>query len=127
MAVGVAVVLVLVAVAVSWHTRVGFVRQSLQSAAFSTTFAAALFLVTGTIGFSLRRGPSLLSDARWSETVIWPQVGLGIAFSIAAVLCWPRALRDVERRVGRQVRSPSAHQPHPPPPQPTVPMSRRVH
>jgi protein-S-isoprenylcysteine O-methyltransferase Ste14 len=92
--------LIVLAAALFWHARVA-PRQSPQAIAFTTTFAAALFLITGSIGFGLQKGPALLSPARWSNSVIWPQVILGVAFLIAAVICWRRAIRDVDRRLGR--------------------------
>ena len=101
MAVAIVGLLIIVAAVFFWHRRVG-ASQSPQAAAFTTTFGAALFLVTGVIGFGLQRGPNLLSDSRWTNTVIWPQVWLGVAFLIAAVFCWRRALRDAERRLSRR-------------------------
>jgi hypothetical protein len=103
MAIGVLAVLVIVAAAVFWPNR-GVMSQSPQAAAFTTTFAAVLFLGTGLIGFGLQKGPALLSAARWSGGVIWPQVLLGTAFMVAAVFCWRRAIRDAERRISSEPR-----------------------
>jgi hypothetical protein len=76
-------------------------RRSPQSVAFSTTLAAALFIISGSIGFGLQKGPALFSPVRWSDSVIWSQVALGIPFLIAAIFSWRRALRDADRRLGR--------------------------
>jgi hypothetical protein len=102
-AVAIAVIVLIVVVAI-WGQRWLVVRQSAQALAFSTTFAAALFLITGIIGFGLQKGPALLSPARWSEGVIWRQVVVGTAFLIAAVFCWRRAVKDAERRLQRSNR-----------------------
>ena len=67
--------------------------------AFSSTFAAALFLVSGSIGFRLNRQTTLLATSRWSDSVIWPEVGVGLVFAGLAVLFWCRAIRDTDRRL----------------------------
>ena len=86
------------AVAILWHKRNAPTRSP-QAAAFTTTFAAAFFLITGFIGFGLQKGPAFASAARWTGAVIWPQVILGIAFLVASIFCWRRAIRDAERRL----------------------------
>jgi len=65
--------------------------------AFSSTFAAALFLVSGSIGFRLQT--TLLATSRWSDSVIWPEVGVGLVFAGLAVLFWRRAIRDTDRKL----------------------------
>ena len=99
MAIGVLGILIITVMVFAWHW--GTPRQSPQFAAFSTTFAAALFIVTGMIGFGLQKGPALFSEARWSQSVIWPQVWLGLAFLTIAVFCWRKAIKDVDRRLRR--------------------------
>ena len=69
--------------------------------AFTTTAAAALFLVSGSIGYKLQKGPPLVSDARWADGVIWPQVWVGLACAAVAVFCWRSAIRDTDRRLNR--------------------------
>jgi hypothetical protein len=103
MAVGLFVVLFVGVLVIAWHHRISFGGRP-HAAAFSTTFGAALFLISGSIGFGLQKGPALFSEARWSDGVIWPQVYLGIAFSIAAIFCWRRALKETDRLVGRAAR-----------------------
>lgn len=100
MVIGILGTFLIVTAAVIWHERLA-PRRSPQFAAFSTTLATVLFIVTGLIGFGLQKGPALFSEARWSESVIWPQVWLGLAFLPAAAICWHRALKDADRRVGR--------------------------
>jgi hypothetical protein len=95
MAVGIVGLLIIVVMAFFWHRN----TRNPQGAAFSTTFAAALFLITGLIGYGLQKGPALFAGSRWSNTIIWPQVWLGVAFLVAAVFCWRWALRDAERRL----------------------------
>ncbi len=69
--------------------------------AFSMTFGAALFLISGGIGFGLQKGPPLLSESRWVGGVIWPQVWVGLACAVVAVFCWRRAIRDADRQLSR--------------------------
>lgn len=93
---------ILLIVALGWLATRIQLKQSPQAAAFSTTFFAALFIVSGVIGFGLQKGPALFSDARWAGSVIWPQLWLGLALVPVALVCWRRALRDANRRLGRQ-------------------------
>jgi peptidoglycan/LPS O-acetylase OafA/YrhL len=83
-----------------WINRVRGPRaQSPQWYAFTTTVAAALFLISGSVGYKLQKGPPLVSDARWADGVIWPQVWVGLAWAVVAVFCWRRAMGDTERRL----------------------------
>lgn len=100
MAIGVVAILIILFAGFLWHRRI-VPSQSPQGLAFTTSFAAALLLISSSIGFGLQKGPALLSEARWTNGVIWPQVGLGVAFLVAAVICWRRALKDADRRLGR--------------------------
>jgi hypothetical protein len=85
-----------------WINRVRGPRaQSPLWYAFTTTAAAAVFLLSGLIGFGLQKGPPLFSDARWVDAVIWPQVWVGLACAAVAVVCWRRAIRDTDRRLTR--------------------------
>jgi hypothetical protein len=99
MDIGVLGIVVIAAIGVAWHRN--SMRQSPQFAAFSTAFAAILFTVTGLAGFGLQKGIPLFSEARWSETVIWPQVWLGLAFLVVSVFCWHKAIKDTDRRLRR--------------------------
>ena len=65
--------------------------------AFSNTFAAGLLLVSGSIGFRLQT--TSLATSRWSDSVIWPEVGVGLVFAGLAVLFWRRAIRDTDRKL----------------------------
>jgi hypothetical protein len=93
-------ILFIVALGWLWHGRLQ-PAQSPQALAFTTTFFAALFIVSGSIGFGLQKGPALFSDARWAGGVIWPQLWLGLAMVPVAVVCWRRAVRDANRRLGQ--------------------------
>jgi hypothetical protein len=81
--------------------------------AFSWTFGAALFLVSGLAGYRLdRRGP-FLADWRWSEDYIWWQIRMGLVLACAALWFWRKGLREIRSNVylpelaGREA-SPSA-------------------
>ena len=85
-----------------WMYRLGGRRmQSPLWYAFTTTAAAALFLISGSVGYTLRKGLPLFAAARWSDGVIWSQVGVGLAFVPVAVFCWRKAIRDTDRRSSR--------------------------
>jgi hypothetical protein len=63
--------------------------------AFSTTFLAAVHLIAGLIGYRLNRG----HGNRWSESVIWWEVWVGLAAAAVAVYLWRRGLRDIRSNV----------------------------
>lgn len=69
--------------------------------AFTTTATAALFLISGSIGYILDRRARFVAGTAWSETVIWWEVGVGIALVPVAVYFWRRGFRDVDHRLGR--------------------------
>ncbi len=69
--------------------------------AFSSTFAAALFLISGSIGYRLDGRTSFLAGNRWSDTVIWWEIGMGLLFAAFAVLCWRLAIRHTDRLLTR--------------------------
>jgi hypothetical protein len=69
--------------------------------AFSMTFAAALFVVAGAIGYRLDRRLQMTADSRWVESVIWWQVALGVVFATLAVIFWRMAIRETDRLIGR--------------------------
>jgi MFS family permease len=66
--------------------------------AFSATFAAALFLVSGLIGYRLNK-ERLFADTRWANDVIWWQVWVGVAAACIAVYLWRTGLRDIRSNV----------------------------
>ena len=85
-----------------WINRVrGPRRQSPLWYAFTTTAVAAVFVISGSIGYKLQKGLPVFSDARWSDDVIWSQVGVGLAFVPVALFFWRRAIRDTDRRLSR--------------------------
>ena len=95
------VVAAFVAIHLAWNKRVGPRATSPLWFAFSTTAAALVLTVSGSIGYGLQKGPPLLAESRWTGAVIWPQVWMGLLFATIAVFCWRRALRDTDRRLGR--------------------------
>lgn len=67
-------------------------RSTPLSEAFSTTFMAALFLVTGLTGYSLSHG---FFEGSWQEGVVWWEIRLGVVFSLIAVYAWRKAIRTL--------------------------------
>jgi hypothetical protein len=63
--------------------------------AFSATALAALFLGAGTIGYILSKRDRFMAGTSWSETVLWWEVGVGVALIPLAVYFWRRGLRSI--------------------------------
>jgi len=72
-------------------------RRSPIFNALSLTVVAALFLVTGLIGYTLDRHARFVSGTAWSPSVIWWQVAVGAACLAAAAWFWRRGLRELWR------------------------------
>jgi hypothetical protein len=65
--------------------------------ALSLTTVAALFLVSGAIGYTLDRHARFVAGTAWSGGVIWWQVAVGAACLAAAAWFWRRGLRELWR------------------------------
>ncbi|MFI5077644.1 MAG: hypothetical protein ACHQRO_09900 [Vicinamibacteria bacterium] len=65
--------------------------------ALSLSAAAALFLVTGVIGYTLDKHARFVAGTAWSPSVIWWQVAVGAACLAAAAWFWRRGLRELWR------------------------------
>jgi hypothetical protein len=72
-------------------------RRSPIFNALSLTAAAALFLVTGLIGYTLDKHARFVSDTAWSTTVIWWQVAVGATLLALAAWFWRAGLRELRR------------------------------
>ena len=91
--------LTLVAILIAWtllldHKSRGRAWSPLW-AAFGTSTGAALFLMTGILGYRLGRHGRFAAGAAWSQDVIWPQVWIGVAMALAALYFWRRGLRSL--------------------------------
>jgi hypothetical protein len=67
--------------------------------AFSFTFGAALFLVSGLTGYRLDKREPFFADARWSDDVLWSQIWMGLPFACLAVYFWHKGLREIRSNV----------------------------
>ena len=65
------------------------------SMALTATATAILFVVSGSIGYTLSRHDRFVAQTAWADGVIWPQVWVGLAVGTLAVLLWRRALRSI--------------------------------
>ena len=65
------------------------------SMALTATATALLFVVSGSIGYTLSRHDRFAAHTAWTDGVIWPQVWIGFAAGALAVLLWRRALRSI--------------------------------
>jgi hypothetical protein len=90
--------LIVVAFLVTWTW---FLRQRSRGGlwnplwlAFSAAALAALFLGAGTIGYILGRR-TRFAGTSWSDTVLWWEVGVGIALIPLAAYLWRRGLRTI--------------------------------
>jgi hypothetical protein len=70
-------------------------RRSPIFNALSLTAASVLFVVTGGIGYTLSKHDRFVAGTPWSPTVIWWQVGVGIALLPLAVYFWRRGIRSL--------------------------------
>jgi len=64
--------------------------------AFSTTASAAVLIVAGLIGYSLDKRAAFFAGTSWSESVIWWQVGVGLALLPLAAYSWNKACSQTE-------------------------------
>ena len=70
-------------------------RRSPIFNALSLTAASVLFVVTGGIGYTLSKHDRFVAGTPWSPTVIWWQVGVGIALLPLAAYFWRRGIRSL--------------------------------
>jgi hypothetical protein len=63
-------------------------------AAFTTTAAGIVCLVTGAVGYGIRKTGGV-PYLQFVDAVVWPQVWWGVGFLVAAGFFWWRALRTL--------------------------------
>jgi hypothetical protein len=63
--------------------------------AFSATAAAVLFLVAGTIGYTLDRHDRFVAHTAWSGGVIWWEIGVGLGTALLAACLWRKGLQSI--------------------------------
>lgn len=92
-------VLTLVALVVAWNVflyrRSGGRAWSPLWMAFSTTAAAVLYLVAGTIGYTLSRHDQFVANTAWTGSVIWWEICVGIGAALVAVYFWRKGLQKI--------------------------------
>jgi len=71
--------------------------------ALGATSGAALLIVAGAAGYNLDTLDANAAGTPWSATVIWWEVGLGIALLPVAAYCWRKGLRSLEPDAARSV------------------------
>lgn len=64
--------------------------------AFTMTAAGILFLLTGILGYSIRKSGGL-PYLQHGSAVIWPQIWWGAAALAVAAYCWRRALATLDQ------------------------------
>ncbi len=72
-------------------------RRSPIFNALSLTAVAALFLVTGLIGYTLDKHERFVSGTAWATSVIWWQVAAGATLLALAAWFWQSGLRQLRR------------------------------
>jgi hypothetical protein len=72
--------------------------------AFSTTAAAALYLVAGTIGYTLDRHQRFIAHTAWTGGVIWSEIATGLGMALVAAYFWRKGLRSMRGRLTTQSR-----------------------
>ncbi len=92
-------ILAFVALVAAWH--LFLYRQSGGRTwnplwmAFSATVAAVVFLVAGTIGYTLDRHDRFVAHTAWTGGVIWWEIGVGLGAALLAVYLWRKGLQRI--------------------------------
>ena len=92
-------ILTIVALVAAWHFFVygqshGRARSPLWMA-FSATATAVVFLLAGTIGYTLNRHDRFVAQTAWTGGVIWWEVGVGLGAALLAVYFWRKGLQRI--------------------------------
>jgi hypothetical protein len=64
--------------------------------AFSASVVAALFIVAGSVGYTLGKRHRFAAGTAWSDSVIWWEVGVGLALLPLAAYLWRKGLRSLD-------------------------------
>ena len=64
-------------------------------AAFSATAAAILFLVSGTLGYTIKKSNWSFITASWSGGVVWWEIVYGVVALVFAAYFWRKGLRTL--------------------------------
>lgn len=85
-------------VALGWFLRKRSGRQSSHPLwpAFNATAGAAVFIWAGTAGYNLNALDANAAGTPWAGTVIWVEVGIGLALVPVAIHYWRRGLRSLQ-------------------------------
>ena len=87
------------------------VRDNTFRHAIGATALGLFFIVPGALGCRLHKSDfSVVSCAPWSDTVLWPEVGFGVAVLMVAAYLWRRAIlstRGAEPTSGLSARASS--------------------
>lgn len=74
--------------------------------AFTATTVSAVYLIAGFSGYHLERRARFFSDAAWSDSIIWWEVGAGAALVPVAIYFWRKGAREIDQRLGHGLRQP---------------------
>jgi hypothetical protein len=66
-------------------------------AAFTLTAAAILFLVSGTIGFSIKKDNWSFIGGTWSDGPVWWEISYGMVALVFAVYFWRKGLEGLPK------------------------------
>jgi hypothetical protein len=72
--------------------------------ALGATSVAGLLMVAGVMGYNLDALDANAAGTPWSGTVIWWEVGLGMALLPVAASCWRKGLRSFNPASASDVR-----------------------
>ena len=68
--------------------------------AFSATATAVLFIVSGSIGYTLSRHDRFVAQTAWTGGIIWSQIWVGLAVTVVAIVLWRMGLRSIRADMG---------------------------
>ena len=77
-----------------WHRRSPGRANHPLWPAFNATAAAAILILAGTTGYNLNAADAARDGTFWSGTVLWWEVGIGLALLPVVVYYWRRGLQS---------------------------------
>jgi hypothetical protein len=64
--------------------------------AFTFTTFAAVFLITGSLGYEIKKSGGV-PYLRWTDGVVWEQIWWGVGTALIAAVLWTVSLRRLKR------------------------------
>jgi hypothetical protein len=92
-------ILTVVALVAAWnffiYKRSGGRAWSPLGMAFSSMGVSVLYLVAGTIGYTLSKHDRFVAHTAWTGHVIWSEIAIGLLTGLAAFYFWRKGLQSI--------------------------------